>query len=149
LPLQLTLEEKDRLAYLARGQTSPQALAFRARIVLECSRGSTNTQVSQRLHVPNTTVGKWRRRFTTGRLNGLFDAPRPGRPRHQVSDAKVEEILALTLARKPEASTDWNSRWMAKATGVSQTTIVRIWKTFGWRVRRVEAFELVSEKSSP
>jgi transposase len=147
LPLQLTLEERSRLADWAREQTTTQALALRARIVLECSRGSTNTQVSRRLHIPMQTVGKWRRRFTVGRLDGLLDAPRPGRPR-QVSDAKIGEVLALSLARKPEASMDWNSRLMAKATGVSQTAIVRIWKTFGLRVRRMETFELVSEQPS-
>ena len=142
-PLELTLEEKGCLEDWARPQTTARALALRARIVLECSRGSTNTQVSRRLQVPIQTVGKWRRRFAANRLEGLLDAPRPGRPR-KVSDAKLEEVLALTLARKPGASMGWNSRSMAKATGVNQTAIVRIWKTLGLQVRRVETFELVS-----
>jgi transposase len=146
LPLQLTVEEKSRLADWAHEQTTTHALAVRARIVLECSRGSTNTQVSRRLRIPMQTVGKWRRRFTVRRLEGLLDAPRPGRPRG-VSDAKMEEVLALTLARKPQAPTGWNSRLMAKATGVNQTAIVRIWKTLGMQVRRVETFELVSERA--
>ncbi len=141
-PLQLTLEEKSRLAQWVRKQATPQALALRARIVLECSRGLTNTQVSRRLHVPLQTVGKWRRRFTVRRLDGLLDTPRPGRPR-EVSDAKIEEVLALTLARKPEAPMGWNSRLMAETTGVNQTAIVRIWRTLGLQVRRVETFELV------
>lgn len=144
LPLQLTLEEKSRLADWAHEQTTTQALALRARIVLECSGGATNTQVSRRLRIPMQTVGKWRRRFTVRRLEGLLDAPRPGRPR-EVSDAKIEQVLALTLARKPLASMDWNSRLMAKATGVNQTAIVRIWRRLGLQVRRLETFELVCE----
>jgi transposase len=139
--LQLTLEEKSRLADWVRGRAARQTLAFRARIVLECSRGATNTRVSRQLHVSKQTVGKWRHRFIVSRLDGLFDAPRRGRP-HEVSDVKIEQILALTLARNPEAPLPWTSRVMAKLTGVNQTAIARIWKAAGLQVHRVETFEL-------
>jgi hypothetical protein len=71
------------------------------------------------------TVGKWRQRFIDQRLDGLLDAPRPGQPR-KISDAKVEEVLAMTLERKPREATHWSTRLMAKATGLNQTAIVRI-----------------------
>ena len=145
-PVLLTLEETSRLTDWAGAQATMKALALRARIVLECSRGSTNVQVSRQLNIAMPTVGKWRRRFTAERLNGLFDTPRSGRPR-AVSDAKVEQIRELTLARGPEAALQWNSRLMAQATGVNQIAIVRIWKKLGLQVRRVEAFELVSGQS--
>lgn len=144
-PLLLTYEEKSRLVDWADGPPKINALAVRARIVLECSRGSTNAQVSRRLHISMHTVGKWRQRFVVGRLLGLLDEPRPGRP-HEVSDAKTEEVLELTLARRPDAPVQWNSRLMAMATGVNQMAIVRIWKKSGLQVRRMETFELVSER---
>ena len=89
--LTLTAEENNRLTEWARRRTTAQALALRARIVLACAQGATNTQVSQRLSVTLQTVGKWRQRFVDQRLDGLLDAPRPGQPR-KISDAKVEEV---------------------------------------------------------
>jgi len=140
-PLRLTRDEKSRLVDLAGGARTINALALRARIVLECSRGSTNAQVSRQLHISMHTVGKWRRRFAVGRLPGLLDAPRPGRP-YEVSEAKIEEVLALTLACRPDVPARWNSRLMAMATGLNQMAIVRIWKKSGLQVHRMETFEL-------
>ena len=93
--LTLTVEENNRLVEWARRRTTAQALALRARIVLACAQGATNTEVSERMRVTLQTVGKWRRRFVAQRLDGLLDAPRPGQPR-KITDAKVEEVLAMT-----------------------------------------------------
>lgn len=128
----------------ARRRTTAQALALRARIVLGCGQGTTNTQVSQRLRVTLQTVGKWRRRFIEQRLDGLLDAPRPGQPR-KITDAKVEEVLAMTLERRPREATHWSSRLMAKATGLNQTAIVRIWQAFGLQPHRAETFKLSTD----
>src|SRR6188474_1503673 len=127
--LVLTVEENNRLVEWARRRTTAQALALRSRIVLACAQGISNTEVSQRLGVTLQTVGKWRQRFVDQRLDGLLDAPRPGQPR-KISNAKVEEVLAMTLARRPKEATHWSTRLMAKATGLNQTAIVRIWQAF-------------------
>jgi transposase len=121
-----------------------QALALRARIVLACAQGATNTEVSQRLGVTFQTVGKWRRRFVEKRLDGLFDAPRPGQPR-KITDAKVEEVLAITLERRPVEATHWSTRLMAKAAGLNQTAIGRIWRAFGLQPHRAETFKLSTD----
>ena len=142
--LRLTVEESNRLVEWARRRTTAQALALRARIVLGCAQGASNTQVSQRLRVTLQTVGKWRRRFVDQRLDGLLDAPRPGQPR-KISDAKVEEVLAMTLERRPKEATHWSTRLMAKATGLNQTAIVRIWQAFGLQPHRAETFKLSTD----
>lgn len=142
--LRLKGEEQDRLVEWARRRTTAQALALRARIVLGCAQGATNTQVSQRLHVTLQTVGKWRRRFVAQRLDGLLDAPRPGQPR-KITDAKVEEVLAMTLERRPKEATHWSTRLMAKATGLNQTAIARIWHAFGLQPHRAETFKLSTD----
>jgi len=80
-PLQLTPEEHETLQRWARRPKSAQALALRARIVLGCAQGKTNTVVSQKVHLSKRAVGKWRRRFVARRLDGLLDEPRPGAPR--------------------------------------------------------------------
>jgi len=140
----LTVEENNRLVEWARRRKTAQALALRARIVMACAEGATNTEVSQRLRVTLQTVGKWRQRFVDQRLDGLLDAPRPGQPR-KITDAKVEEVLAMTLERRPKEATHWSTRLMAKATGLNQSAILRIWHAFGLQPHRSETFKLSSD----
>jgi transposase len=82
--------------------------------------------VATTLKITLPTVGKWRQRFVDNRLDGLVDEPRPGTPR-TISDAQVEEVIARTLESKPKNATHWSTRSMAKALGLSQTAVVRIW----------------------
>jgi len=142
--LALTTEENNRLQEWSRRRTTAQALALRARIVLACAQGVSNGEVAQRLDVTPQTVGKWRKRFAELRLEGLVDAPRPGQPR-KISDAVVEEILTLTLERKPVDATHWSTRSLAKAAGVNQTTVHRIWRAFGLQPHRHETFKLSTD----
>jgi transposase len=90
------------------------------------------------------TVSKWRGRFVRERLGGLCDAPRSGAPR-TVHDADVEAVITRTLEAKPRDATHWSTRAMAKQTGLSQSTISRIWRAFGLQPHRQETFKLSSD----
>lgn len=137
----LTEQERHRLESLAnRSRTVPQ-LARRARIVLACTQGKPNNTVARRLRLSPTTVCKWRGRFVQDRLDGLYDEPRPGAPR-KISDQQIEQVLIRTLESKPRGATQWSVREMAKATGMSRTTINRIWRAFGLQPHRSETFKL-------
>jgi transposase len=140
-PLNITAEEKEKLEMLARRPRTSQAVATRARIVLRCADGQANSNVARRLGVTGATVGKWRERFREKRLEGLLDEPRPGAPR-SISDREVEAVVTATLEAMPKNRTHWSTRLMAKKSGLSQTAIVRIWKTFGLQPHRVETFKL-------
>jgi transposase len=122
-----------------------QQLALHCRIVLACADGLTNEQVAQRLGVAPSTVGRWRARFVLGRLEGLYDSPRPG-PARTVSDGVVEEILERTLRTKPAHGRRWTTREMARVTGLSQSTISRIWRTFGLQPHRMVTFQPSSDR---
>jgi transposase len=139
-PLNLTPEEKDKLSMLARRPKSAQAIAMRARIVLGCNDGLSNSEVAKRLRITGATVCKWRERFRVGRLEGLLDEPRPGAPR-SITDVQVEEVITKTLESMPVNSTHWSTRLMAQKAGLSQTAIVRIWRAFGLQPHRVENFK--------
>lgn len=139
-PLSVTPDEKQKLALLARRPKTSQALAMRARIVLGCSEGLSNGEVAKRLRITAATVCKWRERFRVNRLEGLLDEPRPGAPR-SITDAEVEDVVTKTLESMPTNSTHWSTRLMAQKTGLSQTAIVRIWRTFGLQPHRVENFK--------
>lgn len=142
--LVLTDEERETLQRWSRRPKSSQFLALRSRIVLACGRGLTNTQVARELKVTMPTVGKWRQRFVRKRLDGLLDEPRPGAPR-KISDADVERVVTKTLESKPPAATHWSTRGMARATGLSQTAISRIWRAFALQPHRTETFKLSAD----
>ena len=140
-PIMLTADEQTTLAGWARRRTTAQALALRARIVLQAAAGDSNTQIARRERVVQATVGKWRSRFLEKRLEGLLDEPRPGVPR-TITDAEVEALIVQTLESTPRDATHWSTRTMAKARGLSQSSVSRIWRTFGLQPHRVETFKL-------
>jgi transposase len=143
-PLTLTEDERSKLDAWARRPKSAQRLALRARIVLAAADGRTNTAIAAELRVTLPTVGKWRARFLRARLEGLADEPRPGAPR-TITDAQVEEVVTRTLEAKPANATHWSTRGMARATGLSQTAISRIWRAFGLKPHRAETFKLSTD----
>jgi len=143
-PLVLTDEERDTLQAVARRPKTAQRLALRSRIVLLCAQGLDNAVVAERLDVRQATVGKWRERFRTARMDGLADEPRPG-ARRTVSDRKVEEVIARTLESVPKGATHWSTRTMAEATGISSSTVNRIWRAFGLQPHRTSTFKLSTD----
>lgn len=142
--LVLTDNERETLQQWARRPKTGQALALRSRIVLACGRGLTNKDVAGELQITLPTVGKWRKRFLEHRLDGLVDEPRPGAPR-KITDADVERVITKTLESKPPNATHWSTRGMAKATGLSQTAISRIWRAFSLQPHRTESFKLSTD----
>ncbi len=143
-PLTLSDEERETLQAWARRPKTAQALAHRARMILGCAEGKTNTAVAEELRVSKATVGKWRSRFLERRVDGLVDEPRPGTPR-RTTDADVERVVALTLETTPTDATHWSTRSMARRSGLSHSTINRIWRAFGLQPHRTETFKLSSD----
>ena len=128
----------------ARRHKAPRSLSDRCRMILFCAEGLPSKEVAARLGVHEHTVGKWRRRFARDRIEGLTDQYRPGRPR-TVSDEQVAEVIERTLNTTPKDATHWSTRSMAAATGLSHTTIRRIWNAFGLQPHRSETFKLSTD----
>jgi len=141
VPLVLSETERRRLENWAKRRKTAQGLALRARIVLACAEGRSNTAVAARLGVSRVTVTKWRARFLAGRLDGLADEPRPGVPR-TITDAQVEEVVVRTLEEVPDGATHWSKRELARQVGISPTSVHRIWRSFGLQPHRVEDFKI-------
>jgi transposase len=144
LPIMLTPSERETLERWARRRTTAQALAQRARLILGCAAGQLNHAVAHQQRVTPQTVSKWRQRFLRQRLDGLLDEPRPGAPR-RITDAHVEHVVTRTLETRPPDATHWSSRAMAKAAGLSQSAVCRIWRAFGLQPHRTETFKLSTD----
>ena len=142
--IELSDAERSELRARARRRKIARADAMRAEIVLLAADGMTNLAIAERLGITRVTVATWRGRFAAGRLDGLVDEPRPGAPR-KIGDDKIAEVVTTTLETMPAAATHWSTRSMAKATGVSISTVHRIWRAFSLQPHRSETFKLSTD----
>lgn len=142
--LVLSAAERAELTRLARRAKTAQFLALRARIVLRCADGGTNKEIAAELGISQGTVNRWRSRFIRLRLDGLTDEPRPGRPPSILLD-QVEDVLTATLESTPGKDTHWSRASMAKHSGLSKSTVGRIWKKFDLKPHLQDAFKLSTD----
>jgi len=142
--LVVTAEEREQLVRWSRRRKSSQALALRSRIVLACADGADNKSVAGQLGCAQATVGKWRARFIEHRLDGLTDDDRPGRPTSITVD-QIEDVVVATLESTPANATHWSRAKMAQRSGLSRSTIGRIWKSFELKPHRAEGFKLSND----
>ena len=142
--LVLTEAERDQLTRWSRRAKSSQALALRSKIVLACAQGGSNKQVAADLRITPGTVTRWRRRFIARRLDGLADEPRPGR-RPSILPGKVEDIVAATLEQTPKDATHWSRASMARRSGLSKSTVGRIWRKFDLKPHLSDGFRLPAD----
>src|ERR1700724_2891118 len=141
----LSVAEREELESLVRGRSTRPATALRARMILMAAEGATNTVIAERLGIGSQhTVGRWRKRFASGRADGLFDESRPGAPR-TIGDDEIAETIRRTLETMPADATHWSLRSMAKTVGLAPSTIHRIWKAFGLQPHRSETFKLSTD----
>ncbi|WP_184503039.1 helix-turn-helix domain-containing protein [Streptomyces botrytidirepellens] len=117
----LTSQERQTLENWARSRVSSQAIGLRARTILARAEEPTDRAVADRLGISPQLVGRWRSRFLAGRLAGLADRPRSGRPR-AVTGAQRDRVVLQLLQDPPEGGSGWSTRSLAAATGVSQTS---------------------------
>jgi transposase len=142
--LVLSVDERETLQRWSRRAKSAQALALRCRIVLACAEGLSNVEVADQFGISRMTVGKWRSRFVTRRLAGLVDEDRPGRP-PSITLEQVEEVIVTTLEQTPRHATHWSRASMAERSGLSKSTIGRIWRDFGLKPHRADTFKLSTD----
>ena len=142
--LVLSAQEREQLESWARSRSLPKGLVDRVRIVLLSAEGATNKAIAARLGLSQPTVGKWRRRYLEGGLQGLHDELRSGRPR-SIEDERIASLITDTLEKKPEGATHWSCRTMATEAGVSKSTVQRVWRAVRLQPHRYEYFKLSTD----
>ena len=142
----LTEVERSRLIVLSKARLVSVRLSERAKIVLLASEGLENIQIASRLGITRQKAGRWRDRYANSGLAGIEqDAPRPGRGR-LIEEATVKEVIRKTLEEKPDKATHWSRSGMSAATGLSESTIGRIWKSHGLKPHLIGTFKLSNDK---
>lgn len=135
---------REELEAFSRSQSLPHALVVRAKLVLMAADGMQSKVIAKKLGLSRVTVGKWRGRFAAAGIEGLYDEYRSGRPR-SIEDERIAQLVHKTLHSKPKGATQWSCREMADATGISKSTVQRVWSTFGLKPHRQESFKLSTD----
>jgi len=145
IPIVLSTEERQVLQNLRRSRTAQVRQAQRAGIILLAADGMEDIQIAEQLGISRYKAGRWRKRYAELGLAGIEkDAPRPGR-KPQINPKRRAAVIKKTLHEKPEGHTHWSRSTMAKATGMSDSTIGRIWREHGIKPHLVETFKLSND----
>ena len=135
----LSEQDKTELTRLAKSRTASVRLARRAQMVLLAAQGMDNEAIAEELGVGRVQVGRWRSRYAEGGLAAIEkDLPRGGRP-NTIEAAKIVRLTTQTL---PKAATHWSTRSMAQRAGVSDTSVLRVWRKHGLKPHLVRTFKV-------
>lgn len=144
-PVTLSVEQRTTLEQQARARSLPLRTVERARIVLRAADGRQDLQIAEELGITAQKVARWRKRFLDGGLAALErDAPRSGGPR-MITDRKVQQVIRKTTQEQPSGATQWSTRTMAAATGLSEASVRRIWHAHGLKPHLVRTFKLSND----
>jgi transposase len=145
-PIILSADEYQTLKTWAKARSIPARLVQRANIIAMAASGISNQDIAKKLDISRPTVQLWRSRFLSLRLSGLKkDAPRPGRI-PKISQAKIKAVIEATIDTTPLNATHWSTRTMAKAQGISEATVRRIWKKHNLKPHLTKTFKLSSDR---
>ncbi len=135
----------ERLLAIVDDRNSPQKHVWRARIVLLTAKGHGTTQIMRLAGVAKTAVWRWQERFMQAGVDGLLrDKTRP--PRIPPLGAEIiERVVRLTLSDPPGETTHWTAPAMAKASGISVSSVQRIWRSHGLQPHRMRQFKLSND----
>lgn len=143
--IRLSPEDRVALDGWVADRNTPQKLVWRARIVLMWADGAGVTAIVRATGKTKRTAYRWRDRYLERGLEGVRrDASRPGRKK-PLSAEVIERVVQMTLHEKPPAGTHWSVRKMAKAVGLSHTSIQRIWASHGLKPHLVKTFKLSND----
>jgi transposase len=134
--------DRERLLRLVRDRNTPQKVVWRARIVLLAADGLQAIAIAASVGKSLLTVRRWRRRYMAKGVDGLLkDATRPPR-RKPLTAEKIKQVVDMTLHQKPSNATHWSLSSMAAATGLSRSSIQRIWSQHGLKPHLIETFKV-------
>ena len=146
IEIEVTAGDRARLEAIVADRNSPQKHVWRARIILATADGCGTAEVMRRAGVSKTCVWRWQERFMAAGIDGVLrDRTRPSRI-PPLPKAVVEAVVMRTLEEAPpEAATHWTAPAMAAASGLSGSSVQRIWRAHGLRPHQIQIFKLSTD----
>src|SRR6478752_4248800 len=139
--------DRGRLERFVRDRNTPQKVVWRARIVLLAADGQQAIAIAAAVGKSLLTVRRWRRRYVAKGVDGLLkDATRPSRVK-PLAPEKIKQVVHMTLHAKPPNATHWSVRSLAKAAGISYSSVQRIWSAHGLKPHLVRTFKVSRDKN--
>jgi len=144
-PVVLNADQQVLLETRARARSAPARSVERARIVLMAAAGLPDQEIAATLKITPEKAARWRNRFLDGGMAALEkDAPRPGRT-PTITAEKVQEVIRRTTREKPANATHWSTRTMARAAGLSEKSVRRIWHKHGLKPHLSRTFKVSND----
>src|SRR6516225_1263608 len=138
----MSVADRARLEAIVVDRNSPQKHVWRAQIVLLTGDGVGTNEIMRRTGTSKVTVWRWQERFMRAGVAGLVrDKTRPSRI-PPLPASVCERTVALTLGDPPGETTHWTAAMMAKAVGISVSSVHRIWRAHGLQPHRAREFKL-------
>lgn len=143
--INLSEAQREELETKARSRTATVRLAARAKMILMAAEGKQDQQIAAELGIARQTVARWRDRFLTSGVAGIEkDAPRPGR-KPKIAARRVKKVIRMTTQEKPVDATHWSTRSMARAVGLSASSVRRIWRRHGLKPHLSRTFKVSND----
>jgi len=143
--IELTPDQQSILEAQARSRSLPARVVERSRIVLLAAAGEPDKDIARALHLTAKKVSRWRKRFLQLGLVGLQkDAPRPGRT-PTINARLIKRVVEMTTRQKPANATQWSTRSMAQAAGISEASVRRIWRAHGLKPHLIKTFKISND----
>jgi transposase len=143
--IELSEEQRNRLARWSRGRSTPARLVLRANIVLLAAQGRANKEIAAELDTDPNTVGRWRKRFADKGLPGIEkDAPRGGRKPSKRARL-APQIIQKTTQERPANATHWSTRSLARKLKTNKAMVQRVWKANGLKPHLSRAFKVSND----
>ena len=145
ISITVTAEDRAPLQSIIRDRNSPQKHVWRARIIVLTAEGAGTAAIMRAVGKGKTVVWRWQERFMHEGIAGLTrEKTRPWRI-PPLPAATIDRVVALTNQEPPHEATHWTAPAMAKAVGISPSSVRRIWKGHGLQPHRVRAFKLSND----
>jgi transposase len=143
--IELTPDQQSILEAQARSRSLPARVVERSRVVLLAASGKQDKEIARSLHLTPKKVSRWRKRFLRLGLAGLEkDAPRPGRT-PKINARLIKRVVDMTTRQKPDQATQWSTRTMAEAAGISEASVRRIWRAHGLKPHLIKTFKVSND----
>ena len=147
--ISLTASEKRKLERIVQSRAESARLIERSRIVLLASEGLQNNDIAERIGSNSIKVGRWRKRFAALGFPGIErDAYRPGRI-PALGDDVVARVITKTTQEKPTGATHWSAARLGKELAISESSVLRIWRSHGLRPDKIRTFKISRDQTSP